>query len=98
MSLHLIQHLQTLIPQQQEEITKLKAWFNTLTIEQMEEDEDMEDIIQQNMDLLAFMERNLSYLTHKLQRNIILHEEDLSADEEDKEDNFADYNTVKYYG
>jgi hypothetical protein len=98
MSLHLIQHLQTLIPQQQEEITKLKSWFNTLTIEQMEEDEDMEDYIQQNMDLLAFMERNLSYLTYKLQRNIILHEEDLSADEEDKDEKLADYNTVKYYG
>lgn len=95
MSLPLILHLQNLIPRQQQEITKLKSWFSGLT---EEEDEDMQHVIEHNMDLLSFMEQNLSYLTHKLERHTILHEEDLSADEDEDEIDLADYNTVNFYG
>ena len=99
MSLPLILHLQNLIPRQHQEITKLKSWFNSLTTEEMEEDEDMmQDWIQQKMDLLSFMEQNLSYLTYKLERNMALHQDDLSADEDEDEIDLADYNTVNFYG
>jgi len=96
MSLPLILHLQNLIPRQQQEITKLKSWFNGLT-EEMEGDEDMQHVIQHNMDLLSFMEQNLSYLTYKLERHMILHQEDLSADEDEDEIDLADYTTVNFY-
>ena len=89
----IIQHLQALIPQQKQEITKLKSWFNGLT-EEMQEDEDMQDYIQQNLDLLSFMEQNLSYLTYKLEQLIIQQEDDISADEDEDND---DYNVVEFH-
>jgi hypothetical protein len=88
-----LQHLSKVKAKQQEEIQKLKTWLNKSS---KDDDEDFQGFITQNREQLENMERNLSYITWKIEMMNIILEDDEEEDEEEMNPN--DYRVIEFYG